>query len=707
MKKTQSANHRTLYFCRRSFFEILISKVTIFFIIACVAGTCPSLAEEDPTELNVASLYKELDGLYNIYSNEKEPEYDDGRLFSAFLSMKCDTINYSLAKIERLKAEEEQKMKDLDLDFHFGYTDSATYGDDYDYKDKYDSARVGIGWNLLNDGFFAQRKLAREAALKRSIEELSNSRLLELYPCRDAMMTYWFGEKRKTLLRQRNELLKLYIEVLRSMYLRGYVFIDDFLKSEHDLDKNNLTIENLEKQESIIIDKNYLLPKDIPVPFIGIDIEKIIRKFNQNGNVEKIIQAEDAISSLKNSIFNSWNVKVYLDIIKNNIILNKNENEYDTRFGIYFKLPLSVYDGGNLAAEKKETFNKYSRKKSDLLLDITSKYIFFYEKLYSAALVNSRKEIILEKLRRNFIILNRYAMYISNNDGGLTSIAKQIIELQDENFKMLDVKEGLYRSLLYMFTQAGLEFNASYLKKSDVTSRLNRARTGERWLYIWSKQFNEFSNELIFSFLKAKGIKNVLLSAGIKSSEEKLSDFVASSKEKDVHVELMVSNNNWIFPDRNETVVKEAKRLWKMSPYLHLDVEPHVLKGFKSSPFLYWQQYLSMIKSLSEIKNSEFRLSVSLPISVPQEILVEIAPLVDMIHIMAYERTNLLSIQRGISVFKQVKTDKLSLALRPKDFKDEYVMEYFIDKLYNTIGIKNFSIHDMEQYQEIGIKTTE
>jgi hypothetical protein len=105
-----------------------------------------------------------------------------------------------------------------------------------------------------------------------------------------------------------------------------------------------------------------------------------------------------------------------------------------------------------------------------------------------------------------------------------------------------------------------------------------------------------------------------------------------------------------------------------------------------------------MIKRLVKIKTTKQHLSVSLPTSIPEDILKELNPLVDMIHIMAYGKTDLASIQKKLIKFNKININKISLALRPKDFKDEYNLEIFIDELFNNTIINNFSIHDIKQY---------
>jgi hypothetical protein len=108
-----------------------------------------------------------------------------------------------------------------------------------------------------------------------------------------------------------------------------------------------------------------------------------------------------------------------------------------------------------------------------------------------------------------------------------------------------------------------------------------------------------------------------------------------------------------------------------------------------------------MISRFAKIKKSGQHLSVSLPTSIPQDVLTKTASLSDMIHIMAYGKTDIASMQRKTEKFKDIKRDKISLALRPRDFQDEYAMERFIDQISSVIGIKNISIHDFEQYNDM------
>jgi hypothetical protein len=68
---------------------------------------------------------------------------------------------------------------------------------------------------------------------------------------------------------------------------------------------------------------------------------------------------------------------------------------------------------------------------------------------------------------------------------------------------------------------------------------------------------------------------------------------------------------------------------------------------------------------------------------------------------MAYESPRVDTLHRWLQPFLQVAPGKLVIALRPKDFGDELVLEQAVRDLTRRTGISQFAFHDFEQLLDI------
>jgi hypothetical protein len=102
-----------------------------------------------------------------------------------------------------------------------------------------------------------------------------------------------------------------------------------------------------------------------------------------------------------------------------------------------------------------------------------------------------------------------------------------------------------------------------------------------------------------------------------------------------------------------------------------------------------------MLKNARQYCDSnQFQLSVSIPLSFPDEFIPQIFALCDKVYLMAYENTNIDFIQRKSAEEFAAGKDKITLAFRFKDFKSKIDLYDLIEESRKRFGIDRFALHD-------------
>jgi len=206
-------------------------------------------------------------------------------------------------------------------------------------------------------------------------------------------------------------------------------------------------------------------------------------------------------------------------------------------------------------------------------------------------------------------------------------------------------------------------------------------------IYIWSKGFNEYNNSYIDKVLKENNITNIILSSSAEQNKTKFLDFIKNKK-----YELIISNNNYIFPERREDLLNKIKTLLQYTSIIHLDIEPHTFDDFKENNTTYYEYYIDMLKDIK--KNfPNITINISIPTFYDLNYTTQMQKYTNKIYLMAYEFKNYSQLKRRIDKYKNL---NIVIALSYKDFNNS-------QELFNTIkelktDSKNFAIHHLRGF---------
>lgn len=223
-----------------------------------------------------------------------------------------------------------------------------------------------------------------------------------------------------------------------------------------------------------------------------------------------------------------------------------------------------------------------------------------------------------------------------------------------------------------------------------------------RSMYLWSKAWMDKSATEIITNVRVWNVNKLLISAGGSEAHwPQFKQLVNMAERNELKCELLIGNNRWL----SSNITPKLDSVWNKIAELpiegiHLDIEVHTFDGFQDSPDAFFLLYMNRIREASAFcKIHNLRLEVSIPLTYPAEILQELEMLCDEIVVMAYETKGPKQIQNRIAEELIIGKDKISVALRAKDYVSKASMETDFRELKELIKVKNTVLHDYQTYK--------
>jgi hypothetical protein len=226
----------------------------------------------------------------------------------------------------------------------------------------------------------------------------------------------------------------------------------------------------------------------------------------------------------------------------------------------------------------------------------------------------------------------------------------------------------------------------------------------KRTMYVWSKAWMDKSATEIITNVRIWNIQKLLVSAGGSESHfAQFRELVTMAERNELKCDLLIGNNRWL----SSNISVKLDSVWnKISELpiegIHLDIEVHTFDGFKDSPEAFYLLYINRIREASAFcKIHNLRLEVSVPLTYPAEILQELEMLCDEIVVMAYETKGPKQIQNRIAEELVIGKEKISVALRGKDYISKSSMETDFREIKELLKVKNVVLHDYQTYKAL------
>lgn len=635
----------------------------------------------------LVSLYEQMTAQDNV---EKRLSYD--LLFSGECAYPTDLTSDG----DILREKSRLLRKDTGLELRGGYnTDSFSNNDSTD--EGFDSGRgnLELSWDLLKEGYLQNSSRAEtselqasEADLLSDYEEIENS-----FRCRRLEIKKQFGTLFAGALEKELRLLEPVYQVERRAYFKQWSYLDDYLVSEQDLLQTRQELALL-SSDPFFDDAPY--HASLP-PIITIDLPRLLEKVRQDDSLASLyalqkqrLEAEEA-SDYQDSF------RVY---VRQEFGVNSSSGNQDNLIaGLRFRVPLHTREN-NLRSlqlrklERNKDFYLWER-----IAQCRSVYNELQEQLNRAINQQYRHERAEERLRRTLESLKR-------GDTSLLTTAitrmKTFIEAEVERIRAVEL---LYSKTNDVLRAANIPYQPDLIQEVDLKKQLVRARPGKRSIYIWSSDLHALSNDDIVTFLKAKNITTVLLSAGKQPDIKKRDDLIRMMEHLNIAVEVIAGDNSWIFPEKQQGAIEKSLVEAEVTGYLHFDIEPQAMAGYQQNREKYLVLYTELVRTI-KAGLIDRNLSVAVPFHWPDQTYRDLADIADRIYVMAYGTTRVDTMVRRIERIRAVvPVDKLVVVLNAKEFVDEWTMEKMIEDIIAQTDVRMFGIHDLGNFFRIIQKT--
>ena len=626
--------------------------------------------------------------LHQVYQNlqGRMQEHNSVTAASQILERVCEVNDPKQYLVQALREEAKHKKNSHGLSARGAYTSS-----NIDNSDGDGNAYLELSWDVLEQGYKAnQRKaeyLQREASITQLRAQMENHK--QRYACRSMEMAKSFNGLESSLITLKLELMEPVYELERRAYFRGWSFLDDLLVSEQDL---RLARGELKYLHSDPYWNNTFSAQTINPPLIDINMPAVLAS----------IEADDTL--------------VQVSLLERQSLMDSRDYRRKNRLRLFLRKEFEVGDNDDdgVVAGVRFTipFEKQRNKKSlsyrlrqlDEENELQTWERVARTRAAYESLREQQKRVIKQQyryLRSQERVRRIFAHQQPLQELELAAAVARVRSLLDASIELVRAKEELYRRVNQVLLVARVEYRQDLVEVIAAPQQQQRARNGNRHVYLWSKAFNAVNNKQIFDFLEVKAINKVLLSGGRKADRNKVREFIRQSADRDISVDLIIGSNKWIFPENHKRAATVIATMVETAGSIHLDIEPHTLDGYKSDRERYLKHYIEMLQQARAVIPQR-PLTVSVPVHWPGHVYKQIAELADKVYIMSYGSSNAETIvRRSQSLLANIPVEKLVYVLRVADFDDEWAMEKVIDVLQLRTGVNHFGFHQFRSFFEM------
>jgi len=635
---------------------------------------------------------------YEIKAKLQGNEEGDNSFLAALMESECSDYNLDYLQRQTLEAQAEMFDTDPGLKFESGYR--LREGDTTDERQR---LYAGLSWDLFNDGILENKSKARRAVLEQKISEIraAQARRKELFDCRDTYLIHTFNNYKEDLLEKRARVMAQLYELSRKMYFAGDLLADDLLKVELEKARVQKRLAAYRELAGEVVLNRQIFDDRKPPRIVGLNLDRINQAVRSDPIYKELQDLSIQILKERYNPLYEKRLRLYtragIDEDQGSL------SSGDVTGGVYFNTPLLRDRQATLESKIAQERGRIRRERQESLRHAARLYNSYNEKLGDAVNLAYHREIVVERLRRSLISLEEN--YQKTGGYNLRDYRLLLEELQTElgaRMAFVGVQESLFRRLLHLFTLLSQGYQDDFVSKIDLKLPLERGRHGRRALYMWSKAFMANDNHFILDLLRAKGVGRLIVSAGTATDRLKLSDFLEAARLNGIEVELMVSENSWISPEKWPKVRERIDELARMNKVIHLDIEPHTLKGYKERRQEYDGLYAALVEKISaRCRELDVELNVALPPSASQELVARVGTVVHNIYLMAYGSISMDGLEKRLQNFVQIPKDRLVLVQRAADFSSELAMEERLDAAWQQLPVGSFAIHDFKGWARL------
>ena len=581
----------------------------------------------------------------------------------------------------------------------------------YDQDDLWFRARYinGVEWDILSGGLVENRRKAQilENELQMKLLENKNSNSGKISYENRNQIIYYFNKKKVEVLKMRKDISNKKMDVLTQLAESGEI------RTTMLLEAHSRTIEingqfnlyaSFNDGVKTILDTNRITTKRLLPPFdVNVVVLRALSGMQYNPN--KMMELQSNSDKLR---FN-WMNDVSLSSGVRYNYYDRTGNGFNRGFmsmNLTARIPLRVFQVDYLAlSHLQEEEVKLDMRQEDEL-----KWLEISNLVYELRYKQKQFSNLVEKQRLHSDLLRNYHGLKKIEDPSFQPIEglNALDEFWAMEIEKIDLLQQMYLKLGEIQEKIPNEAISQYIipwngnmSIIDGASDSNYV-ADSRSMYLWSKAWMDKSATEIITNVRVWNIQKLLVSAG--GSEAHFTQFkqlVTMADRNELKCELLIGNNRWL----SANITPKLDSVWnKISDLpiegIHLDIEVHTFDGFHDSPDAFFLLYMNRIREASAFcKIHNLRLEVSIPLTYPSEILQELEMLCDEIVVMAYETKGPKQIQSRIADELIIGKDKISVALRAKDYVSKASIEADYRELKDLLKVKNTVLHDYQTYK--------
>lgn len=563
-------------------------------------------------------------------------------------------------------------------------------------------------WNVLSGGLSESKQEAKKLSKKLELYRLKQERKQEgsVYSQLFNRIIYTFNKAKLTHLQHKQELLKQKQAVDRKRFSNDQILYDKVINTKSKVREAKQMKANIRNYNQNVTPDypSRVQPENLPV--LDIMLDTVLKDIRKEDWIDTMLSLQEQIHKYDNAPTKDIRLSPYL---RHNVY--NNPDGYTTAegvdqgnlrqffsWGVSLSLPIKFDDAPDRALRKAKLARAKAKAESETKVDIKEALNTYYEYQYALNQYiefHHKKARIVEKARQE------QAKYRLKDDSyNPVRLLGYAISIASVNFELADIQQKMYLKLLNLDEYLTDRSIKDVVKQHPIRNQVRRLHA-ERSIYIWSDAFQNFPNARLIQALNNHNIKGAHISLGPENqARAKAERFIEQGKKQGIKVSLLIGDNQLFKPEnynRLEALVNEGEQLGVKA--LHLDVEPHTLRGWEENRENYLDQYQSMVAKAHDLTQGKgLELAVSVPIWYQPGFYKKLYSNCDQVFIMAYKREDILQLKKTLTTEIPLEKQKTTVALRPEDFGSLPKFYQFAGNVKEATGIHQFALHDLEVF---------
>ena len=662
---------------------------------------------------STSKILIDLDSLFvrgNSLITEKNEDFSKDLAIFLSNTKRVDTAT-KFNEQALITAKQKMLKRDIGLKLNSNYlnnqnTNAFSFDDNVFMRTR---SQTEIEWNLLRGGLLENRSNAKALTYSGLIESQTVDPSLErnLYVKRFNLIIQLFNKQKLTLLNKRKFLMEKLLENEEVLYKKKQLKKEDFLTVKKRLAEIEALMQVYDPYNMYSPWKNdadefskSITVFDINYPLIFQKMEMVVPD-----SVRYFFEKE---AEYKSKWYNQFNLATFTRYNYYDYFQQTATNQSKSYFslGATLSVPLTFNHGKKkevrqLEVEKK--LNDFTKNQLVYQEELLNEMYEFKYKIHQYVSFVFKRENAADLVKLEDVKRKVHYTYFSP----LIALIEQD-DVLAVDMELLELKQNLYLKLISIqskLPQTKLEELIIPLQMKEI--KASHEPTSMFSIYVWSSIFEKQAISTLVEEVEKNKFNNVILAYQKEEKHlEQKEEFISQVIENNCTVELLIGLNNLLFEKDLKGWFSNTFAKYPMSKItaVHLDVEPHTLKDWKTNKDELLKKYLQFLSDVRVICDAQgVKLMVSIPTIYPKNVVDQIYSLVDGVYFMCYENVSITHLQKKLLPYTNF-SGKTHVALRTEDFKSTDELNNFIVTLKGTLPYKNFVIHDLKRWMDLEMK---